>query len=291
MKLLVVGLVRDSEKTIAKEVSRISGIMSNFYESVDFHVIESDSIDNTLLILNELSSTLTNFTFESLGTLQEKIPNRISRLRYCRNRYVQEYREKCKKLSENYSEILVVDFDIRNVSLTESGVSTALNIKEEWAALFANQRGRYFDIYALRHESWSPNDCLSEVTMLENKGLSREKAKDLAIWKKMHKIKVNQSPIEVKSAFGGFGMYKSWVFDQFNYTLDDTPIADYESEHVALHYKIRQAGGKLFIVPSLTNFAWNPHNLASFKVARLLDKMSKKLFPKPIRSGVRSRLG
>jgi len=92
----------------------------------------------------------------------------------------------------------------------------------------------------------------------------------------MKRIKSDSNPIIVDSAFGGMAIYRSWVFDQFDYTIDSIPIGQSESEHIALNYKVKLAGGNLFIVPKFTNFGWNPHNLASFKTLRRLDRITKR---------------
>jgi hypothetical protein len=289
--LLVVGLVRNSAKSLAREVTRLSDLMSSFYQSVDFYVVESDSSDITVDVLHHLTSSMPNFKFETLGKLEKSIPNRIERLRYCRNRYITQFREVQNLNGITYSEILVVDFDIRNKALKLNDLSRLFSLDFEWAALFANQKGRYFDIYALRHDSWMPTDCFTEVTNLIEKGLSSRDAKQIAIWSKMRKIYRDKAPIPVKSAFGGMGLYKSWVFDKFDYSINETPLGATESEHVALHHKIQNAGGSMYILPWFTNFGWNPHNLASFRSLRFLDKVTKTKVLKPIRQALRSLLG
>ena len=290
-ELLIVGLARNSAKNLAGEVQRIARLMTYFYKEIDFYVVESDSSDNTVEVLRNLTSSMPNFKFETLGNLEKSIPNRIERLRYCRNRYVIRYREMQNLFGRTYSEILVVDLDIRNRALKLKDLSRLFSLNLEWAALFANQKGRYFDIYALRHDSWMPTDCFTEVTKLIEKGLSSRESKQLAIWSKMRKINRDGAPIPVNSAFGGMGLYKSWVFDKFDYSINETPLEATESEHVALHHKIQNAGGSMYILPWFTNFGWNPHNLASFRSLRFLDRVSKNRVLKPIRQALRSRLG
>lgn len=289
--LLIVGLARNSAKNLAGEVQRIARLMTNFYKEIDFYVVESDSSDHTVEVLSHLTSSMPNFKFETLGNLEKTIPNRIERLRYCRNRYVYQFREIQSLTGRMYSEILVVDLDIRNRALKLNDLSRLFSLDFEWAALFANQKGRYFDIYALRLDSWVPTDCFTEVTKLIEKGLSGKEAKQIAIWSKMRKINKEGAPIPVNSAFGGMGLYKSWVFDKFDYSINKTPVEATESEHVALHHKIQNAGGSMYILPWFTNFGWNPHNLASFRSLRFLDRVSKNRVLKPIRQALRSRLG
>lgn len=289
--LLIVGLARNSAKNLAGEVKRLSSLMSNFYKYVDFYVVESDSSDNTVDVLRCLSLSMPNFRFETLGILEKSIPNRIERLRYCRNQYVEQIREMQNVLGRTYSEILVVDLDIKNRALKLSNLSRLFSLDLTWAALFVNQKGRYFDVYALRHISWMQGDCFTEATNLIAKGLSSSEARQLAIWSKMKNIREDEAPIPVQSAFGGMGLYKSWVFDKFDYSIENTHLGAAESEHVALHYKIQSVGGNMYIVPWFTNFGWNPHNLASYRSLRFLDRVTKTRVLKPVRQALRSLLG
>lgn len=285
--LLIAGLARNVEKVLPREISRLNNVFSTSYRTVEFHIVESDSTDHTGSALRRLSSEVPGLTFESLGDLQREIPDRIGRLRYCRNRYIDFYR----KNSNRFSEVMVVDFDIRNNRLKRDSIANLLNENLDWDALFANQTGRYFDIYALREDEWCPGDCMAEVRELVEAGTSKEEAREIAIWNRMKKIPRASNRIKVDSAFGGLAIYKSWIFDQFDYSTEMTPIGPQESEHVALNYKVRTAGGNLYIHPRLNNFAWNPHNLSSFKVMRKLDQLSDSALLRGFRSRFRRLLG
>ena len=286
-KLLVTGLARNAAETLPKEVRRLLRVTSKFYDEVFFHIVESDSSDKTVAVLGELGSQIPNFSYQNLGQLQLKFPHRIERLRHCRNSYVEFFRQQ----KHGFDHILVVDFDIRNRKFDYESMEKILSEKSKWDALFVNQTGRYFDIFALREKDWCPTDCMFEVEALIKSGSSREAAKEKAIWEKMKKIPNSSKLIEVDSAFGGMGIYKSWIFDRFNYDFESTPIAPEESEHVALHFKARAAGARLFIHPGFNNFAWSPHNLASFRALRRLDYLSKRPLWRGVRRKLRSLLG
>ena len=286
-RLLVAGLARNVEAVLHQEVFRLETTTRTYYDEVDFHIVESDSSDHTGKTLELVSSKIRGFSFERLGNLQREIPDRINRLRYCRNRYIDFYRASRKP----YSEVLVVDFDIQNRRFKPSVLKRVLDEDLTWDVIFANQTGRYFDIYALRERTWCPRDCMVEIDEMVKAGISRTSAKEIAIWGRMRKISRNSKVIEVDSAFGGMAIYKSWIFDEFDYSIESTPITPIESEHVAFHYKAKNAGGRLFIHPRLTNFAWNPHNLASFKVLRKLDQISNSIHLKGFRRRLRGLLG
>jgi hypothetical protein len=261
--------------------------MANFYENIKFYIVESDSNDDTREILQQLSLEMSNFSYQSFGRLESSFPDRIERLRFCRNKYV----DKLRSSKGNFSEILVVDFDIKNNCLTQKSMEKVMNWTIDWDGLFANQNGPYFDILALRRRDWVSTDCMVEVQDLIRHGFENEQAKELAVWSKMRRIPRNQKPIEVESAFGGMALYKKWVFQSLDYSISSTPIQAHESEHVALNYKIRKSGGHLYIHPHFLNFSWNPHNLGSIRVFRKLDNMTKRESLGKFRKLIRSRLG
>ena len=73
--ILVVGTVRNVEKSIIKEIDKCIKSLVKF-EDFKFYLVESDSTDNTLKILELLKKKLPNFEFSSLGILENKIPDR-----------------------------------------------------------------------------------------------------------------------------------------------------------------------------------------------------------------------
>lgn len=268
--ILVTGIVRDVAKVIPSEVIRIEKELSSIFEEVQFLVIESDSIDNTTKVLNDIKSEKNNFNFKSLGDIEGILPNRIQRLAFCRNAYVKEIRG--NKFYKEVDFVAVVDFDIKNNRLKLNELKKLVD-EDSWSAVFANQTGRYYDIYALRKKGWVETDCFIEYRRF-SVSMDSQAAKDLAIWSKMKKIKKDSPLISVDSAFGGLGIYKKEVFVRFDYSL--LPGKLDESEHVSLHKKIRDSDGLLFIVPNMTNFSWGTNNLSSFKIFRTLDQASNR---------------
>src|SRR5262249_18296648 len=89
---LVVGVARDCSGTLEVDVIRLLAALRCF-KSVWWLIIESDSTDDTLNVLNKLSVTIPKFRFLSLGRLRDIIPLRTERIAHCRNQYLQELRE------------------------------------------------------------------------------------------------------------------------------------------------------------------------------------------------------
>lgn len=282
--ILVTGIARDVAKILPRELNRIEKEMENIFELVNFLVIESDSKDNTIKILNNIKNKKNNFSYISLGKIDSILPNRIQRLAFCRNVYVKEIRE--NKLYKDIDFIAIVDFDIKNNRLKLNELKKLIG-EQSWSAIFANQTGLYYDIYALRKKGWVENDCFVEYKKF-SMSMSLQDAKELAIWSKMKKIRKGSPLIPVDSAFGGLGIYRKDVFMNFDYSLPPEHL--HESEHVSLHKKIRDSNGLLFIVPKMTNFSWGTHNLSSYKLLRMLDRASNRKCFKIIRSFVRKLL-
>ena len=282
--ILVTGIARDVAKILPKEIIRIEKKMNNIFELVNFLVIESDSKDNTKKVLEDIKNKRNNFNYKSLGITESTLPNRIQRLAFCRNTYVKEIRE--NKLYNNIDFVALVDFDIKNNRLRLNELKKLIS-EHNWSAIFANQTGLYYDIYALRKKGWVENDCFTEY-MQFSMSMSSQDAKELAIWSKMRKIRKNSPLIPVDSAFGGLGIYRKNIFMKFDYSL--SPEQLHESEHVSLHKKITDSNGLLFIAPNMTNFSWGTHNLSRFKLLRMLDQASNRKGFKIIRSFTRKLL-
>ena len=111
-RALLVGTVRDGEKYCKKDVQRLLGAIEQFIPVVCF-IVESDSSDNTVQILEDLSTADKRVRFVSLGRIEGSIPNRLERLKYCRNEYIQELRNNPEY--QDCGLIVVADLDGINI--------------------------------------------------------------------------------------------------------------------------------------------------------------------------------
>jgi hypothetical protein len=254
-KVLIVGLARNCQETIEREVQIINSAFSEA-ETVNWLVIESDSDDETLSTLEKLSESV-KFAFITLGKLRKQYPKRTERIAKCRNRYLQELR--VNKKYDNIDYVVVADLDGVNSELTKTAVESCWKFAEEWDACFANQSKVYYDIWALRHKTWCPNNCWQTYEFFLNHGMSKHRALHAAVYSRMIKIDSNEDPIEVNSAFGGLGIYKKHAILTSAYIgLDDNK--EEICEHVNLHTTMRDKGLKLYIIPSLINCGWIEHS-------------------------------
>lgn len=260
-KIFVAGTVRNCANTLESEVRTIERA---FGEKCDLFwlVIESDSEDESPKVLESLKGKISNFNYKSLGELRFFYPERTDRLAICRNEYLKDI----KALDSSFEFVVVADFDGINSRLTPEAIESCWSIKD-WSVLTANQSGPYFDIWALRHPTWSPDDWMKEFNRLRGQRESTSKALKKSLYSKMITIPVNSEPIEVESAFGGIAIYRKNCFDHGEYvgSVEGRPVC----EHVALHKSIRISGGKILINPKLINAGYTSHTLILRRLTRL----------------------
>jgi hypothetical protein len=274
--ILVVGTIKNGERTLQSEIKKCLKALSNF-DRVNFYLVESDSSDKTLQILNELKSSNSNFDFVSLGHLISRIPEQYNRIRYCRNEYVKYLRN--IKIQPKF--VLVVDLDGMNSALNSKSINSCFT-RDDWDVVLANQTIGYYDILALRHPAWQINDWRADHEYYKNnlnrlmlakssrfskikKYLDLDKTQYLAIYSKMIRIPRKNEWIKVDSGFGGAAIYKSEVFLNYDYSKE---FETSETDHVTLHRKLVRDGGRIYINPAFINSHFNTYNLNKFLIIR-----------------------
>jgi len=269
-KVIVVGLVRNCEKTLVKEYMRIVSACSSL-DLLDAFFVESDSSDNSVELLKSMSSQNSNFHFISLGNLETAIPHRIERIRFCRNEYVKYIRSLYHEKSLDY--VLVADMDGINSALSKRAINSCFT-NSNWDALFSNQLFGISDLLALRASNWIEGDYLIELEHsrvdLRNAPNSRnifkrvrmylryDKSRRNVIYDRMRCLGFSRKLLPVNSAFGGIGIYRSWCFFRADYNDDDHP---YECEHVSFHRKLEAESARMFINPRFINSIVNTYNV------------------------------
>jgi hypothetical protein len=283
VRIAIVGTISNAERDLESNLRRLVKACSDF-EITAIYLVESDSKDRTVKVLENLSKELNNFRFVSLGELKKEIPDRISRIRFCRNRYVEEIRIWDKEVEY----VVVADLDGMNSRITRAGFNSTFK-RSDWSAVLANQSGGYYDLLALRHQEWCPHDILVELKQEQEKidishigffsfpkkfrrRLEFDQARKRAIYSKMRQIEKSSDWIEVLSGFGGLGIYRSELFQNFDYSLQAADFPN-ESEHVAFSRKIVQSGGKLFINPRMINNFYNTYNVNRFFIIRQIREI------------------
>lgn len=252
--LLLSGLVRNVAKTIRNDLFHLSVVLKNF-KHIHWLVIESDSSDNTLDELVRLQGSLNNFRFISLGDLRTSIPKRTARIAHCRNKYLEELHTNPDYISIRY--LVVADLDGINTYLTEEAFLSCWR-RDDWAVCTANQRAPYYDLYALRHPYWCPEDVLKQQQFFE-RYVGYEDALRRSVKARMIVIPEAADWIEVDSAFGGMAIYKREAVEGASYSGLDAQGNEI-CEHIELHKAIRGRGLKLFINPAFINAGYTEHS-------------------------------
>ncbi len=278
-RVLIVGTVSNVSQRLTADFTSVRDAFSVDFE-VFTYLVESDSDDPTLLSLNELSKSNDNFYFKSFGELKDAIPDRVERIRFCRNDYVKFIRDNFEIYKWDY--IVAADLDGMNNALNYEAVRSCFT-RLDWDCCLSNQSGGYYDIFALRERNWQPGNYFevveSERAKIRNLRMSRfhflnrirailleDFIKRDAIYSKMRQIPRNTSWVPVDSGFGGLAIYKPHVFLSFDYSKVESRSSD--SEHVDLHLKMRKNDQKIFINPNFVNSRWNTYNVNRFFLVR-----------------------
>ena len=252
-RFLIVGTARDVAHSLTSSIRHLWNVFSRLGETT-FFVVESNSSDNTVGVLKSLASEISNFSFDSIDGLPEGSELRTHRLATCRNHYL-DYLLK-QQFGDN-DVVVVADLDGVNRRLSVEGVVTSLREKV-WDVITANQAGRYYDLWALRHPIWCPSDYRLYSEFLVAQGYSKRSAHRLSVRTRQIRIAPESGLIEVESAFGGLALYRPWVIGTSRYegtTPDGFPV----SEHVPFHCGARGAGARIFINPRMINAHHTEH--------------------------------
>lgn len=233
-------------------------------------LLENDSSDTTVEILRAYASTTYGVHALSFPGLNHRIPAKTVRLAHLRNTALAWLERHGGWQSIDW--LVVLDLD--GVNAAPWDLAQLQRCLAWWqqqphaAGLFANQRGGYYDLWALRH----PQLCADDVwaAMLDLHGLQPQLSDaDLlaAVYAaRQFSLDPGADPVEVDSAFGGLAIYSSpWLARATAHYCGEQPICwssaqgerwlRWQScEHVALHRQLRAVGGRLWIHPALINW-------------------------------------
>lgn len=281
-KFLIVGTVKNCSKTLFNTINCIDKAFSKTLK-YKFFLVESDSTDNTSEILRNLKKKRKDFDFESCGFLKYKLPNRTERIAYCRNKYLNYLFKNSIYKWVDY--LVVADFDGVCSSLNERNLSSCWE-HDGWDVMTSNNKGLYYDIYALRHDIWSPNNCWEYKKALIEIGYNHFDAERQAVKGRMIKINPNAELIKVNSAFGGLAIYKKIAIPRDALYKGKDNNGQLICEHVIFNSFITSIGGNIYINPQLIigespkEHVLGGNKLFIFlkKLIRIIKSECKKLF-------------
>jgi len=191
-KSLTIGVcVKDCEKHMKLNLSKIEQIC-NLFEYCNIIFYENDSTDNSFKILQNYCNKNQHCVLihEDYNTSEYPRTVRLARARNI-----------CLNFAKAVgNEIYIaLDFDEVIRELTPDTIASCFDKNIEWGALFSNQKGIYYDLWALRtYDDWMNYDCWEAAGII---------GENNAVYKKKRNVPIN-SIIKVISAFGGTGIYK-----------------------------------------------------------------------------------
>lgn len=244
--VLIIGLARDVESKIKSEIVNLKTAFSEFLD-VQFLILESDSEDCTIEVLENFSRTDSKFKFKSLGSLRFELPDRIDRISFCRAK-AQEL-AKAMFLESDY--VVLADLDGVNSLISKEAIGSCWS-GPDWDVCTANQKYNYYDIYALRHPLLAPGDCWLEYLEYRKLGVHPMKALSKAVYNRQLHIPQDDNWIEVDSAFGGLAIYEAQTFLSGIYS-SRRESGEVVCEHVSFHESLKAKGKRIFINPRLIN--------------------------------------
>jgi hypothetical protein len=252
--IIIVGVVKNIEKSITRDIVNLTHAFGMFKE-IHWYLVESGSSDKSKEMLTKIHSMDKNFRFESLALSSKP---RTEVIAEARNAYLSYLRDKPN--IKEFPYIVVADFNLLNNKLTQKAVLSSWD-RDDWDVVTANQSGKYYDIWALRHDLWSPNDCWKHHAFLREYVKFPELAITYAIRSRMIKIPKNSNWIRVQSSFGGLGIYKTEILMKGNYYKGTDNYGNITCEHVPFHKELVDKGARLFINPRLINTRYTDHSL------------------------------
>jgi hypothetical protein len=262
----ICALARQTAPALPSTLARIHELRECFEWSTVL-VITNDSTDATPDILRRWQASSEGVTVLCLDGLAASVTARTDRLAAARNLGLYHLRQAIES-GRRIDIMVVIDTDGINSQLVtgDDFVKAIASAPQDWVAVFGNQRKAYYDIWALRHRKWCPSDCWQDVQRAAKRypppfrGRAIAKAAKRFVGDRQVQISPENDPIPVESAFGGIGIYRADALSGVWYSGRDEAGREV-CEHVSLNLRLREAGGKLYILPALLNDAPSEHLL------------------------------
>lgn len=239
--IIICGLCRNIEPYFKDVFQNINFIKQQFKKAYCLF-IENDSKDSTASLLkNRIDEDTISFK-----NLDLKYPSRTQRIAYCRNKIFQEVLSNSKYQDVDY--ILWMDMDdICTTPITKESIESNNFNDSEWAMKCAYKQTGYYDIWALRHAEYSPDDCIHNLI---KDGWHNQWAHEKHVHSRMKKIDELKNIVdllEVDSAFGGMAFVnKKYLSENIKFIgISDNNME--KCEWVSFCDGIRNNNGKIYI--------------------------------------------
>ncbi len=262
--VVIACLARNCESTVEKSLGKVQEL-AGLFEKAYINVYTNDNDDGTYDVLNRHRGSL--HQLRKIDGVEHAYAKRLERMAFCRNIYVYDFKG-IREADNSVNLLISVDFDQYNGLAAGSDplLECIATAPADWGGLFPVHDVPYYDLWALRHETWCPGDCWREVDAymkrhrwLKLMGVNvKKRAYRKFIWSRKVLVPRDTPPIEVLSAFGGLGIYRADFLDDAWYRgLDDE--GGEVIEHLHFNTQVRNAGGKLYILPNLVTSLSDSH--------------------------------
>jgi hypothetical protein len=243
------GAARDCAAHLPHVLQNLDRFAAAYAEAAFLFAV-SDCSDDTAAILQRWLADGRLGRVLDMGPLAARLPRRTERLAHVRNAGLDEI---VRLGWHDHDHLVIADLDdVLDSPLAAGGFVQAarwLDQEPSRAGVFANALPRYYDVWALRHDRWCPHDVWHSIWG-RSQDISFEAAKFREVFSRQIEIPASMPPIEVRSAFGGLGLYRLSAALGARYGGIDAEDRDV-SEHVAFNAAIGRAGGRLHIFPAL----------------------------------------
>lgn len=271
------GAARDCAAHLPHVLQNLDRFAAGYAEAA-FLFLVSDCTDDSAAILQRWLADGRRGHVIDLGPLATHLPRRTERLASVRNAGLDEI----GRLGwQDHDHLVIADLDdVLDSPMSADGFAQAarwLENEPSRAGVLANALPRYYDVWALRHDRWCPHDVWHSIWGRPDT-VSFEAAKFREVFSRQIEIPASAPPIEVRSAFGGLGLYRLSAALAARYDGIDAQGREV-SEHVAFNAAIGRAGGRLHIFPALQVQAPRQHlyQAAEFKLPWRMRMMGQRL--------------
>jgi FkbM family methyltransferase len=234
----------------------LPGVLKNLeslaalYDRAGFVFIENDSDDDTKAQLRAWADAHADATLIDLDGLEARGLKFTARMAVCRNACIDFI--KASPLAA-FDHLIVLDADNVNrgrIDLEGFARGRDWLEREGAAAVFANSRPFYYDIFALRHPTWCPGNPNDDVRQRPS-DMDADKARQRYVHDRQILIPRTADPIEVQSAFGGMAIYR--MADALpGVYVGLSPEGLQTCEHVSFNRDVARSGRRLYILPWMT---------------------------------------
>ena len=241
-KIIFVGCARDCENGLQSSINNIKKI-GLLFEDFQISIFENDSKDKTQEILESIHKQLNLklFNEKDLDTVK---PLRTTRLAYARNKLMDW------ALQQNSDYVAVVDMDtVLTQEFDISGFIDNFSKEGVWDAVFPVNNDFYYDLWALRKKGYVENDYIAGMNSLDA-SFGPKICRWLGASSKQIDLRDAPGWIEVSSAFGGMGLYKSEMLKRIRARYQGQAANGAEMcEHVPFNERLKECGANLYINP------------------------------------------